>query len=189
MEKDIRKSRFLSWVLRHEPEKIGLSLGSAGWADINELIRCASAMGVRLSHEDIHEIVRADSKGRYQLSEDSLRIRALYGHSCQVNLDFRPESPPAVLYHGTAARNLDSIMKKGIRPGRRKYVHLSSGPETAVMVGKRHGKVIVLKIDADSMYEAGIEFFKPTTEIWLTCEVPPEYISMGNGFEEQAGPK
>ncbi|MBD3180356.1 MAG: RNA--NAD 2'-phosphotransferase [Candidatus Latescibacteria bacterium] len=178
IEKFVRKSRFLSWALRHDPEQIGLSLDRGGWADISELIRCASARGIRLDRQIICEIVSTDSKGRYQLSGDRGRIRALYGHSKPVELDLKRKEPPQVLYHGTATRNVDSIMKKGLLPVKRQYVHLSSGRSSALEVGRRHGRVILLEVDSGSMNREGIDFYNPTNQIWLVRGVPPGYITL-----------
>lgn len=179
MGENIKKSKFLSWALRHDPGRIGLSLDRGGWAEIHELIACAEGHGVNLNREIILEITEADRKGRYQLSEDRRRIRAVYGHSQRVELDFEQKKPPRVLYHGTAARNVDSIMKNGIKPLRRQYVHLSSGPESAIDVGRRHGRVILLEVDSGDMYRDGMKFFQPACEIWLTSEVPSPYIRIG----------
>lgn len=179
MEEHVRKSRFLSWVLRHDPGGTGLSLDRCGWADIAELIQCASRRGIKLDRSLILEIAESDSKGRYQVSGDSERIRAVYGHSRRIELDLEYEKPPAILYHGTAARNLDSIMKNGIKPGSRQYVHLSVDPETALEVGKRHGRVILLEVDSGSMFRDGGRFYHPAEKIWLTTEVNPAYVEIG----------
>ncbi|MFO7914210.1 MAG: RNA 2'-phosphotransferase [Candidatus Krumholzibacteriales bacterium] len=179
MEKHIRESKFISWVLRHDPGGIGLSLDCNGWAGINELIECASRKGIILDKGLIFEIAETDSKGRYQISADRQRIRAVYGHSRRVKLDLEDEKPPPALYHGTASRNLDSIMKNGINPQTRQYVHLSSDPETAMEVGRRHGKVILLEVDSASMYRDGMKFCHPAEKIWLTDGVQPGYIRIG----------
>lgn len=179
MEKHVRKSKFLSWVLRHDPGGIGLSLDRCGWVDIDELIDRASSKGIKLDRHLIFEIAESDSKGRYQISEDRRRIRAVYGHSRRIELDLVDEKPPEILYHGTAAGNLDSIMKNGIKPGRRQYVHLSVDPKTALEVGKRHGRVILLEVDSGSMCRDGGRFYHPAEKIWLTTEVNPAYIEIG----------
>ena len=178
IERHIKKSKFLSWALRHDPHKIGLYLDNEGWADICDLIDCAEKNGVRLDRTTLYEIVETDSKGRYEISPDLIRIRATYGHSQPVELNLKPKEPPGRLYHGTAAKYIDSIMKHGIDPQKRQYVHLSADAETALAVGGRHGKAILLQIDSSSMYSDGMEFFQSSREIWLTREVPSCYIAI-----------
>ena len=179
IEKHLRKSRFLSWVLRHDPGAIGLALDRNGWADIAALADCASRKGIELNRNLIFEIAESDGKGRYQISGDRQKIRTVYGHSKRIELDLEEEEPPRMLYHGTAARNLDSIMKKGIKPQRRQYVHLSVDPQTALEVGKRHGEVILLEVDSASMYHDGSKFYHPAEKIWLTRGVTPDHIRTG----------
>ncbi len=176
VEKYVKQSKFLSWALRHDPGKIGLELDRSGWAEISKLIDCARGRGVRLTRDLIFEIIETDAKGRYQLSDDLTRIRALYGHSVQVDLSLAPKRPPGVLYHGTATRFLHSIMKRGISPGRRQFVHLSPDIETARQVGARHGKPVILEIDSERMHEEGIELYQSTSETWLVKSVPAKFI-------------
>jgi putative RNA 2'-phosphotransferase len=186
-ERYIRKSRFLSWVLRHAPEGIGLELDSEGWAGISDLIRCAANHGVVLTEAILHEIVATDQKGRYVLSDDERRIRASYGHSLDVDLGLPPKKPPSRLYHGTATRFLDSVMSRGLKPGRRRFVHLSSSPSTAVAVGRRHGKPITLEIDAEAMHQAGFLFYEGGRETWLVAEVPVHFLRLPGS--SVSGPK
>lgn len=176
VERHIRKSKFLSWVLRHSPEGIGLDLDSQGWARISDLVRCTASHGITLTESILHEIVANDQKGRYVLSEDKKRIRALYGHSLDVDLGLPPKKPPPRLYHGTATRFLDSVMSRGLKPGRRRFVHLSSNPGTAVAVGRRHGKPVTLEIDAEAMHRAGFLFYQGGQETWLVAEVPVRFL-------------
>ncbi|UCF07058.1 MAG: RNA 2'-phosphotransferase [bacterium] len=176
MEKYIKKSKFLCWVLRHEPDKIGLSLDPHGWAHISELIEAARDRGVNLTREEIYEITETDAKGRYQISADLERIRALYGHSVPVDLGVEPAEPPKILYHGTARKYLGSIAKHGLGPGRRQFVHLSSDAESASSVGGRHGRAVVLEIDAGRLHADGHELFQISRDTWLTRAVPAEYI-------------
>lgn len=178
----IKKSKFLSWALRHDPEEIGLCLDSSGWADISELITCAQRHGVRLDRSTILEIAETDSKGRYEVSSDLMRIRATYGHSRPVELGLPPIVPPDRLYHGTATKFLDSILKHGIRPQNRQYVHLSTEPETALTVGGRHGRAVLLTVDARSMHADGLEFFQSSRGIWLTRMVPAQYVVVTDGL-------
>jgi putative RNA 2'-phosphotransferase len=176
VERYVRASRFLSWVLRHDPGGIGLALDSSGWADIDELIDRAAGKGRALTREIIYEIVESDEKGRYELTDDLTRIRACYGHSLDVEQSRTSEKPPATLYHGTAARNLDAILRRGIVPGRRRFVHLSVDRETAIEVGRRHGAPVVLAVRAGDLFDSGVEFYRAGRDIWLVRSVPPDFI-------------
>jgi len=172
----IRTSRFLSYVLRHNPDSIGLRLDESGWAELSDLIRCAGDGGVRLSPELIDVVLSSGDKQRFSLSEDGRCIRANYGHSLPIDIDLKPGEPPPVLFHGTAVRFLDSISKKGLVPRRRQYVHLCSDGSTAMRVGRRHGRAVVLAIDAGAMAAEGLEFLKVPDGVWLTKSVPLEFI-------------
>ena len=178
VETHIKKSKFLSWVLRHSPERIGLNLDSHGWAEVDELIRCAKSKDVDLNRAVIYEIVETDSKGRYELSSDLKRIRAVYGHSISVDLDLRAKIPPKILYHGTASKNVESVLRNGIFPNRRQYVHLSVSYGAARQVGTRHGNPVVLEVKSGEMTQDGLELFQVSKEIWLTKMVPVKYIRM-----------
>jgi putative RNA 2'-phosphotransferase len=177
MEKHlVRTSKFLSLVLRHQPQTIGLRLDEGGWARIDELIAKARGAGVRLTEELLREVVEKNDKKRFALSEDGLRIRASQGHSIRVSLDLDPAEPPEFLYHGTASRSVESIRESGLVRGRRNHVHLSKDERTAVAVGRRHGKPVVLVIKAGRMHSEGFQFFLSANGVWLTQEVPARYI-------------
>lgn len=173
----VRKSKFLSLILRHNPGKIGLTLDENGWALIDELIQCAGRNRVSLTVESIRELVDSNDKKRFAISEDGSRIRANQGHSVQVDLALTPREPPDFLYHGTATRFLDSILATGLNSGNRQHVHLSSDFETAVKVGSRHGKPIVLRVSSGDMHRAGIQFFLSENGVWLTNVVLNQYLS------------
>ena len=130
----VRTSKFLSLVLRHRPEVIGLELDAAGWAEVPELIRLAREHGRELSEALIREVVETIDKRRFSLSDDGSRIRARQGHSLTVDLGLEPVTPPEMLYHGTAKRFLDSIRRQGLRKGKRHHVHLSVDEATAYKV-------------------------------------------------------
>ena len=172
----IRKSKFLSLVLRHQPEKIGLTLDEAGWVPVAELLEGCRRAGHAISPEQLREIVRTSDKQRFALSDDGTRIRANQGHSVQVDLGYEPAAPPEVLYHGTAEPYLASIRAKGLIKGSRHHVHLSEREETARAVGQRHGRLVLLKVRAGDMHRAGIAFFKTPNNVWLTDAVPVEYL-------------
>ena len=173
----VNSSKFLSLILRHAPEKIGLALDSQGWADIGQLLALAAQHGRRLSREQLDEVVARDSKTRYAISDDGWRIRANQGHSLSaVDIGLPPSTPPAVLYHGTASRFVDAIRAGGLLPGSRNHVHLSSNHETAVAVGARHGKPVVLTVDAAAMLAQGHVFYVSDNGVWLTPAVPVAFI-------------
>jgi putative RNA 2'-phosphotransferase len=175
MSKEI--SKFLSYVLRHAPESIGLSLDANGWADVRELLTRARKAGRHIELATLQEVVSTNDKQRFTLSEDGLRIRAAQGHSITIDLALVPSEPPPLLYHGTARRNLDAIFAEGLKPGRRQQVHLSLDPETARKVGQRHGKPTVLTVDAAAMHRDGHALFRADNGVWLTDGVPPRYLS------------
>ncbi|WP_417914028.1 RNA 2'-phosphotransferase [Candidatus Electronema sp. JM] len=171
-------SKFLSLVLRHKPELIGLRLDAEGWTDINELIAKAAAKNIVLSHEVICSIVQTNDKQRFFLTADRTCIRANQGHSIPVDLHLPEQVPPPCLFHGTASRFLPSIKEKGLLPGVRQHVHLSADAETALQVGARHGKPVILRIDVARMHKDGCAFFLSENKVWLTRHVPAEYISV-----------
>lgn len=170
-------SKFLSYILRHQPEAIGLSLDKEGWAVISDLILCAVKEGYILDNSLIHSIVDNSDKRRFTISDDGLRIRAVQGHSTQqVNISYKEKTPPEILYHGTATRFISAIREQGLIPVSRQYVHLSPDEETAIQVGQRHGKPIVLTIKALNMYEQGFKFYQADNGVWLTDTVPYQFI-------------
>ncbi|QYM97684.1 RNA 2'-phosphotransferase [Dickeya ananatis] len=170
-------SKFLSYILRHQPEAIGLSLDKEGWAVISDLILCAVKEGYILDNSLIHSIVDNSDKRRFTISDDGLRIRAVQGHSTQqVNISYKEKIPPEILYHGTATRFISAIREQGLIPVSRQYVHLSPDEETAIQVGQRHGKPIVLTIKALNMYEQGFKFYQADNGVWLTDTVPYQFV-------------
>ena len=161
-----RLSKYLSLILRHHPEVIGISLDAHGWADVDELIN-GIARNKNFNREILEEIVRTDKKQRYSFNEDGTKIRANQGHSIRVDLELQPIKPPEVY----AA----SIEKTGLKPGNRMYVHLSPDIETAVTVGQRHGRPIVYKVKSGQMYRDGFCFYRSVNGVWLTHSVLEVY--------------
>lgn len=178
MKKEIVEvSKFLSYVLRHEPSAIGVTLNHEGWINISTLIAASARHGKLFDHKLIETVVETSDKKRFAISEDGLCIRAIQGHSTSaVNISYLEKIPPQMLYHGTATQFLESIYREGLLPGSRQYVHLSQDEQTALMVGQRHGKPIALKIRALQMYEQGFKFFQAENGVWLTDKVPVEFI-------------
>lgn len=176
-------SRFISLILRHRPEIIGIKIEkNGGWADVNELIQGINAKGkFHIDRPILEKIVATDNKGRYSFNPDGTRIRANQGHSIDVVIEMEHRQPPEFLYHGTAWKFMNSIMDKGLLPRSRQFVHLSPDYETAVKVGYRHSKPdqpVVLKIDAAQMAADGYDFMISDNGVWQIGEVPPQYIEI-----------
>lgn len=168
-------SRYLSLILRHKPEVIGVTLDEHGWADVEEIIE-----GINRTQpfdmELLEEIVRTDNKQRYSFNEDKTKIRANQGHSVPVDVELEEVMPPEILWHGTGEKYVESIEKMGLIPKSRLYVHLSSDEETAVKVGSRHGKPVVYQVEAGLMAKEGYVFYRSVNGVWLTKEVPVRFL-------------
>ncbi|WP_406200325.1 RNA 2'-phosphotransferase [Streptomyces sp. NBC_01017] len=170
----VKVSKYLSKHLRHQPERIGLTLDEGGWVEIETLIAAATAHGFRFTREELDHVVAANDKQRFAI--DGTRIRASQGHSIDVELGLPPATPPAHLYHGTVAGNLAAIRSAGLLPMNRHDVHLSADRETATRVGARRGRPVVLSVDAGAMHSDGHVFHVSANGVWLTKAVPPEYL-------------
>jgi putative RNA 2'-phosphotransferase len=168
-------SRFLSHVLRHDPESIGLALDAHGWARIDELIERAAAHGVPLTRDLIVRVAGMRDKQRFAC-DGAGRIRANHGHTVRIDLGIEPSEPPQVLFHGTAATSVASIRAEGLVPGVRQYVHLSADAATATSVGRRRGPPVLLRVAAGRMWSAGFKFVRSASAVWLTSAVPAEFI-------------
>ncbi|HMB28668.1 MAG TPA: RNA 2'-phosphotransferase [Blastocatellia bacterium] len=176
-DRAVRISKFLSLVLRHQPEKIGLSLDQSGWASVEQLIEASRRRGFEFTLEELQNVVDGNDKKRFSLSEDGLWIRANQGHSIKVELGYAPTAPPEILYHGTAERFLTSIKQQGLMKGKRHHVHLSADVDTATKVGRRHGKPVVLRVKAGLMCQDGFIFYLSANGVWLTEHVPVQYLA------------
>lgn len=172
----IKISKFLSLVLRHKPETIDLELDENGWADTNFLIHGMLKANYSIDIKNLKDIVKSSDKQRFKFNDDFSKIRANQGHSINVDLKLEQKLPPEILFHGTATRNIDSIMQNGLLKQNRHHVHLSSDTETAEKVGMRYGKPIVLKIEAGKMSADGFEFYLSENGVWLTEKVDTKYI-------------
>lgn len=167
-------SKYLSYILRHKPEAIGLKLDVNGWANIDELIKKTTEMAI--SRTLIEEVVKTSDKQRFIISGDQMKIRANQGHSINVDLNLVAKEPPSILYHGTAENSVTLIMTEGIKANQRQYVHLSVDKETAWKVGSRHGKPVILEINAKAMFMDGHEFYLSENGVWLANFVPFNYL-------------
>lgn len=176
-----RASKLVSWMLRHAPAEAGLRLDPAGWAEVEAVLAACAARGVRLDPQGLRELVVRSDKQRFALSPDGRRIRAQQGHSVPVVLDYPERPPPPRLYHGTVQRYLASVLREGLRPGRRHHVHLSADATTASAVGRRRGEPVVLTVRADAMAAAGHRFWLTPNGVWLTEAVPPRFLEAPSG--------
>ncbi|QNP64159.1 RNA 2'-phosphotransferase [Streptomyces genisteinicus] len=175
----VKVSKYLSKHLRHQPERIGLTLDANGWVPVEELLRAAGAHGFPLTRAELDHVVAANDKKRFAI--DGERIRASQGHTVEVDLDLPAAQPPEYLYHGTVAGNLDAIRSEGLRPMSRHDVHLSPDRETATRVGARRGRPVVLPVHAGALHRAGHVFRVSANGVWLTASVPAEYIRFPGG--------
>ena len=164
-------SKFLSLILRHKPEEIGITLDEHGWANVKELLA-----GLNIDMTTLEQIVSTDDKQRYSFNEDKTLIRANQGHSIPVDVELEKAQPPEFLWHGTGKKYIDSICRDGLISKSRLYVHLSSDAQTAISVGQRHGDVVLLRINARKMYQDGYKFYLSRNGVWLTKHVPISYL-------------
>ena len=176
--KNLKKtSVFISLILRHKPEAIGITLDEHGWAGVDELIRGINAAeGYSIDMETLEEIVRTDEKGRYSFNEDKTLIRANQGHSVNVDVELKECEPPEQLFHGAGEKYVAAIRREGLKPKSRLYVHLSKDKETAEKVGARHGKPHTFFVHSGKMYRQGYKFYLSENGVWLTKSVPPEFL-------------
>ncbi|NEB10021.1 RNA 2'-phosphotransferase [Streptomyces coelicoflavus] len=170
----VKVSKYLSKHLRHQPERIGLTLDEGGWVEIDTLIAAAAAHGFRFTRAELDHVVAANDKRRFAV--EGTRIRASQGHSVHVDLGLASATPPPYLYHGTVARSLEAIRAEGLRPMNRHDVHLSPDRATAINVGARRGRPVVLSVDAAAMHRDGHVFHVSANGVWLTKSVPSRYL-------------
>ena len=172
----VRTSKFLSLILRHEPERVGLKLGEAGWVGVEDLLQAVNRHGVPLTLNQFKHIVATSDEKRFAFSENGRRIRASQGHSVEVDLQYPPQTPPELLYHGTATRFLGAIRQHGLQKMQRHDVHLSAETRVTLQVDGRHGKPMLLTIRAGDMHRAGFVFRCSANGVWLVDHVPPQFI-------------
>lgn len=174
----VRVSKRLSYVLRHHPDSIGIRLDAAGWVDVGVLLAALAGHGLELSRTDLEHVVATNDKRRFAFDATGTRIRASQGHSVAVELGYKSETPPQVLFHGTPARNVDAILRDGLHAGNRHAVHLSPDVETARKVGERRGRAVVLRVEAGRLAATGAVFNRSANRVWLVGAVPPEFLSI-----------
>lgn len=181
----IKISKLLSLVLRHKPQAIGITLDENGWTDVQTLLTRLAANGHQLTPDQLYDLVDTNPKKRFALTDDRTRIRANQGHSVEIDLGYRQSTPPEWLFHGTATRFIDSIMDQGLKKMGRHHVHLSDNEATARQVGSRHGKPVVLVVQAEAMARAGFVFFQSENGVWLTNHIPAAYLSSNGNFQAE----
>jgi putative RNA 2'-phosphotransferase len=172
----VKVSKYLSKHLRHQPLRLDLKLAPGGWVRVEDLLAACAAHNFHLTRAELEEVVARNDKRRFSFDDTGERIRANQGHSIEVDLQLEPASPPSLLYHGTAAQSVESIMANGLRKMARHHVHLSSDVATATKVGARRGKPVILVVDARAMHLAGYEFYLSANGVWLVESVPPEFL-------------
>lgn len=176
---NLELSKFLSYILRHHPEEVDLSLDNEGYLKVKDLIYSINNKSkFSIDFNLLKEIVETNNKKRYEFSNDFSKIRARQGHSLKVDVGLKEVIPPEYLFHGTSTRFLDSILKNGILKMSRTHVHLSKDIETAQIVGKRHGKPVVLKINTKQLSEKGQKFYISKNDVYLTKDIDPKYIEV-----------
>ncbi len=173
-----RISKTLSYVLRHNPASIGIHLDENGWAFADDLLSKVKVSGRAINFAILKYVVDTNNKKRFSFNEDFTKIRASQGHSIKIELSYPETNPPPVLYHGTAEKSLAGILEAGLQKMNRHHVHLSADVETALNVGKRHGKPVVLRIEANDMRNAGFPFYVSDNGVWLTNAVPVRFIEV-----------
>ena len=171
-------SKYLSKHLRHDPDRLGLSLAPGGWVPVAQLLAAAAADNFPISAAELAIVVADSDKQRFAFSADGQSIRANQGHSSPVDLQLQPQTPPLYLYHGTAQASLAAILSQGLQKMSRHQVHLSTDPETARKVGQRHGKPVVLVVEAEKLAKTGVCFWRSANGVWLVDQVPPEYLRL-----------
>ena len=172
----VKTSKYLSRHLRHDPGRLGLTLAPGGWVEVDDLLRACAAHSFALTRAELEEVVERNDKRRFSFDATGTRIRANQGHSVEIDLGLIAMKPPDVLFHGTGEGSVDSILRDGLNRMSRHHVHLSPDVPNALRVGGRHGRPVVLEVDAARMAADGHEFYVSDNGVWLTDEVPPQYV-------------
>jgi putative RNA 2'-phosphotransferase len=177
-KQQLKISKFLSKHLRHTPERLNLKLSPGGWISVDDLLAACTAFKFPLTRAELEEVVAANDKQRFAFDENKVRIRASQGHSIEVDLLLQAQVPPNILYHGTGEKSVPMILQSGLLKMSRHHVHLSKDIETALNVGRRHGRPIVVGVDASAMQEAGFVFYCSDNGVWLVDHVPAQYLKV-----------
>ena len=175
-EQIVKVSKYLSKHLRHQPERLGLTLQPGGWVEVSELITACARNRFPISRAQLDEVMASNDKQRFGFDATGERIRANQGHSVEVDLALVAQTPPEVLYHGTGHGSVEAIRREGLLKLRRHHVHLSADTETARRVGARHGKPHLFIVDTQAMQNSGHVFYCSDNSVWLTDHVPPQFL-------------
>lgn len=187
-EKSVRRiSKFLSLVLRHQPDKIGIQLDKAGWVEIEVLLEALRQSGQKISRDMLEHVVGTNDKQRFTIDQSGQRIRATQGHSIEVELGYEPAHPPNILIHGTPETAVSAIRESGLQKMKRHHVHLHCDSSTASAVGARRGTPVLLKVKAQEMAKEGFVFYVTANQVWLTDHVPPKFIEFPEGDDKPRG--
>jgi len=173
----VKISKYLSKHLRHQPDRLGITLEVGGWVDVDVLLKACDREGMKISRWELEEVVANNDKQRFSFDETKTKIRANQGHSVEVDLQLTPLQPPNLLYHGTGDKAIEAIKRSGLMKMSRHHVHLSKDVETARKVGARHGKPVIFAIDAAAMHQAGFNFYCSDNGVWLVDHVPYEFLT------------
>lgn len=171
-------SKFLSLILRHQPEVVGLKLDENGWVSVEKLIKACAGYGKKFSLAELKEVVETNDKKRFAFDETGKKIRASQGHSLEIEIEFEEKMPPKILFHGTAEKNVGAIYADGLKKMSRHHVHLSADVETAKKVGTRHGKPVIFKIETEKMLAENFKFYVSANGVWLVENVPPQFLEI-----------
>ena len=171
-------SKHMSRILRHEAEQLNLQLDPEGYVPIEALLAALQRAGVPATEASVRAVVETMEPRKQRFSLADGWIRANYGHSLALRIDHQPGAPVGFLYHGTTVPTRDKIMLEGLRPMGRQYVHLTPDADLARMVGGRHGKPCLLRVDAVRAHAEGIAFYQANRNFWLTDHVPPQYLGL-----------
>lgn len=174
----VKISQYLSKHLRHQPDRLGLTLAPGGWVAVDALLQACAEQQFPVSRAELEQVVANSDKQRFAFDSTQTQIRANQGHSVAVDLQLKPQTPPDLLYHGTGVQSVALIQQSGLLKMARHHVHLSQDMETAYKVGARHGRPVILEVDAVTMQQAGFEFYRSENGVWLVDWVPPEYLTL-----------
>jgi putative RNA 2'-phosphotransferase len=177
-KRKVKISKFLSLILRHKPEVVFLNLDENGWVSVEKLIQACADYGKPFTFAELKEVVATNDKKRFSFNENETKIRANQGHSLEVEIEFEKRTPPEILYHGTAEKNVGVIFAEGLKKMSRHHVHLSSDTETAKKVGMRYGKPVIFQVDTKAMLTEGFEFYVSANGVWLVETVPPKFLKI-----------
>jgi putative RNA 2'-phosphotransferase len=177
-KRKVKISKFLSLILRHKPEVVFLNLDENGWVSVEKLIQACADYGKPFTFAELKEVVATNDKKRFSFNENETKIRANQGHSLEVEIEFERRTPPEILYHGTAEKNVGVIFAEGLKKMSRHHVHLSSDTETAKKVGMRYGKPVIFQVDTKAMLAEGFEFYVSANGVWLVETVPPKFLKI-----------